>query len=83
VETVGGIVALVGMAIFLIGHFWLVFIIGRENLGAGVVSLVIFITSFYFIRNRWGEAKHPVYILCLSVLIFVLGALIANYPVDA
>ncbi len=82
VETVGGIVALVGIAIFFLGHFWLVFIIGRKNLSAGVVSFVIFITSFYFIRNRWSESKYAVYVLGLGVLIFVIGGMIANYPVD-
>lgn len=82
-ETVGGLVALVGIVTFFVGHMWLVFIIGRENRTAGLIAFLIFITSVYFIRNRWSEAKYPIYALLLGVLIFIVGGIIANFPIDA
>ena len=68
-QSIGGIMALVGL-------IWLLVLAFSENIGWGIGSLLCGIVALIFAITRWPETKTPALLYIAGLVVSAIGAAI-------
>jgi len=76
-DAIGAAIAILGIAIFVIGGIWFLVAAFRESIWWGLACLFIPIVQLFFLIVHWPEARKPFALQLLGIAVLITAIIIS------
>ena len=79
IDTIGAVIAILGIAIAFFGGLWFLVAAFRESIWWGLACLFIPIVSLFFLVVHWPQARKPFLLQLLGIVIIAVAIIVSPH----